>query len=158
VRFFEAEDLFAEIENIGAVWVRGSGGDVATVIDGINRGERVGRRKYLIEAKSAEIFANRLQWGAEIFRDAEGLTRDVKFRSTRRRCRPKIQERLHAGRGGSAGIETGNKGDGSLVEILTEAFVIAKKKGFILDDGATRRNAELITLERRWTSLVEIIG
>ncbi len=41
VGFFEAEDLFAERERVGAVGIGGSGGEVVAVVDGVDGGERI---------------------------------------------------------------------------------------------------------------------
>jgi len=63
MRFFEAEDLFAQSEDVGAVWVRGRCGEVRAVVDRVNPGERILLRKDMVNAKRAEIFADRLEGG-----------------------------------------------------------------------------------------------
>ena len=41
VSFFEAEDLLAQRENVGAVGVGGGGGEVVAIVDGVDGGERI---------------------------------------------------------------------------------------------------------------------
>src|SRR5262249_51624390 len=70
VGLFEAEDLFAKIKDVGAEWIGGSCGDVASVIDRVDSSERIFLRKDVIDAERAEIFADGLERAAENFGDA----------------------------------------------------------------------------------------
>jgi hypothetical protein len=49
VCLFEADDLFAQVENVRAVRIHGSCSDIAAVVNGINRRQSVSRRESQIE-------------------------------------------------------------------------------------------------------------
>ena len=152
MRFFEAEDLFAEREDVGAVGIGGSGGEVVAVVDGVDGGEGIFLAEDVVEAECAEIFADGLERAAENFGDA------VEIGSACGSDGPEIQEWLHAGDGGGAGGGIGNEGGARLVEILAEAFVVAEDEGAVASDRAAGGGAELIALKRRSGALVEEVG
>ena len=149
VGFFEAENLFAQREDVGAIGIRGGGGEVVAIVDGVHGGEGIFLRKDVIEAERAEIFADGLKRAAEDFCDAVEIGRACGSDG------PKIQERLHAGDGGGARSGVGNKGGARLVKILAEAFVVAEDEGVVAADRAACGSAELIALEWRSGALVE---
>ena len=70
MRLLKAEDLLAQRENVRTVRVEWSSGEIPTVIDGVNRGERILRGEDMVKTESAKILTNRLQWAAEDFGDA----------------------------------------------------------------------------------------
>jgi len=52
----------------------------------------------------------------------------------------------------------GNEGDGSLVQVLAEAFVVGKEERFVAAERTSDGGAELIALERRCGALVKEVG
>ena len=61
----EADDLFSQGFYIGAVWVKRCGSEIVTIVNGVNRGQRIVARKDVVQPKSAEIFSNGLKRSAE---------------------------------------------------------------------------------------------
>ena len=64
VRFFEAQHLLAQSEQVGGVCIEQSRGRAAAVVVRVGRGQRIFRGKQVIEARGSEIFANRLHGAA----------------------------------------------------------------------------------------------
>ena len=58
--FFDAEHLFAEVENIRAVGIRRSCSNVTAVVDGVDSGQGIFLRECLIESNGSEIFLDGL--------------------------------------------------------------------------------------------------
>src|SRR4029077_6733922 len=123
VRFFEAENLLAQGDDVGAEGVEGRRSEIVAVVYGVDGGKRILWRKNVVDAGGAEVFANNLQRAAENLRDA------IEVRGANRRRGPGIEQRLDAGNGGGAGGRIGDKGGGGLVEMLAEAFVVDEEKG-----------------------------
>ncbi len=151
VRFFEAEDLFAQGEDIGAKWVERSGSHVATIVGGVNGGERIALGKYVIKTGGAKVFANGLQ------RTAKNLRNAVEVLGARVRCWPQIQKRHHARSSARARRQAGDKCDRGLVQVLAEALVIGEEESFVRPDGGTQRGSELVALKGRSSALVKEI-
>ncbi len=152
VSFFEAEDLFPKIQDIGAIRVERSGGHVAAIVRGVNSGEGVPLRKNVIDASGTEILSYGLQGAAENLRNA------VEILSARGWCWPQIQKRHHARGSARAGCQAGHKCDRSLVQVLAEALVVGEKESLVCPDRSAERGAELVALEGRSGALVEEIG
>ena len=91
MRFFEAENLLSEADDVAAVGIEDSGSEVVAIVDGVNPSQRVSRRNNMIQPGGAEIFPNDLQ------RTAEHLCDAVKIRGACGSDRPQVEQRLHAG-------------------------------------------------------------
>src|SRR5229473_7832556 len=115
MRFLRADDLFAQRDYVRAEGVERSGGEVVTIVDGVDCGERVFWRKNVVDAGSTEVFADGLQRAAEDLGDA------VEVGSAWGRRGPEIEKRLDAGYGGGARCCIRHEGGGGLVKVLTEA-------------------------------------
>ncbi len=117
-----AEHLLSQAEQVGTVGIEGGGGHVIAVVDGVHRRQGISRGKHLVEAGGAKIFANGLQRTAEDLRDA------VEIRRARGSDGPQIQKRLHAGHGARPRCRIRNKCRGSLVQPLSQSFVVAEQE------------------------------
>src|SRR5712692_1515513 len=120
MRFLRADDLFAQRDYVRAEGVERSGGEVVTIVDGVDCGERILWRKNVVDAGSTEVFADGLQRAAEDLGDA------VEVGDAWGRRWPKIQERLDSGDGGGARGSIRNEGGGGLAQKLAEAFVVGE--------------------------------
>src|ERR1700739_4711541 len=87
----EAQHLLADIEYVGAVWIGNCRGDVAAIVNCVDRRGCVLGSQCQIEAGGSEILADRLK------RAAEDLGDSVEVRGIRGRCGPEVQKRLYAG-------------------------------------------------------------
>src|SRR5580698_6507052 len=153
VRLGQAGHLLAQRQNVGAVGIGDRRRKVVTVIDGVYRRERVLRREDVVHASGAEVLTDSLQRTARYFRDA------VEGRIASRRCRPKIQQRLHARYGQRARRQGRHKRDRRLVQVLHKTFVVQEEEGFVFLDWAAERAAELVALERRGNAdRVEVVS
>src|SRR6266852_6400022 len=142
MRFFRAQNLFAECNDIGTEGIEWRGGEIVAVVDRVDGGERIPGRKDVVDARGAEVFADGLQ------RTAENLSDAAEIGGARRRSGPEIEQRLDAGSGGSAGGGVGDEGGGGLVQMLAEAFVVGEEEGVVGAQRAAGGGTELIALER----------
>src|SRR5689334_1910467 len=152
MRFFEAEHLFAEGDDIGAEGIQRGSREVVAVVRSVDGCQRIFLRKDMIKPGSSKIFANGLQGAAEDGGDA------VEILSAGSRRGPQVEKRLDAGDGSGSRCQAGNKCNGSLMQVLAEAFVIAEKESFVRADRTAKRGSKLIALKGRGGSLVEEIG
>src|SRR5712671_3847006 len=60
VRFFQAEDLLAQADEIAAVGICNGCGLVGAIVDRINPGQSVMRRNNMIQSHGSKVFANGL--------------------------------------------------------------------------------------------------
>ena len=65
MRLFQAEHLFAQIQNIRAVGIERCCRHVAAIVNGVDRGQRIPLRKKVVHSRGSKILANRLQRTAE---------------------------------------------------------------------------------------------
>src|SRR5262249_37295428 len=100
----------------------------------------------LVEARSAEIFADMLHRVGKSFGDAAGCSISVQELGAVGDW-PQREKRLNARHGSGARGIVGNKRKIAEAEILTEAFVIYKKEGFVFLKRAAERAAKFIALK-----------
>ena len=157
--FLQAKHLLAEVQEIGEKCIERSGRYAAAVVDGIDRRRRILRRKDVVETGCSEVLMNRLHRTEEYFRDAV-LAGDLQIRSIAGRGRPQVQQSQLLNHRGSIRTSLGigyelNRG---LVQILTIPFIVCEQERFVLSDWPAGGHAELIPLERRRRSNIEIVG
>ncbi len=79
---FQTEDLFPKIQDVGTVRIDRGRREVTAVVDGVDRGKCVFRRRDLVEPGSSKVLSDGLQWTAEDLRDS------AEVRVAHRRCWP----------------------------------------------------------------------
>ena len=152
MRLFQAHHLFAKVENVRAVRVGRRGGDVSTVIDRVDPGQRILLRKDVIDANGPEIFVDGLQRATEDFSDS------VEVRCARGCRGPQTQQRLNARHRRGTRRRVRNERRRGLMQILAEALVVGEHEGFVRVERSANRRTELVALKGRGRALIEEIS
>ena len=130
--------------HVGAVEIGAGGGEIAAVVDGVNRTERIGRPRQLIHANRAEIVADGLQRAIEGFGNPAEIRRAGRGRRPCRNqrryadeCQPgrrtRAWSRTHQGarQVAVAGVIVGHQIDPGLVQMLAQSFVIGEHERLV---------------------------
>ncbi len=159
MRFFQAEHLLAQREQVGGESVQWSCRGAAAVIVRIGRHQRIVRGKVMIHTHGSEIFANRLRRAEEDFRDAASRG-DGKIGGAGRSDRPQVQQpQVHDGRAGVGPCQrVGHKLHRCLVQVLTVTFIVGEHESLVFLNWPAERCAKLVPLEGRCGSDIEKIG
>ena len=145
---------------VRAVKVRAGGREVGAVVDSVDSAQRILRGEDVVHAKSAEVIANSLQRIVETllkFRRSPERWGLARARVDQRRNSHERQSRSRTiGRGTCqlAGQGTGarslrDKVDAGLVQMLTEALVIAEHESLVLFDRTAERTRRTDCVENQ---------